>query len=91
MSFINKDSMVLALCHSLLILLICILVSIHYTFADVKKGPIGYTPFGKGRGFPGLGLIKCCQTSTDSEGIEITNCVVCDDTEPPSNCVPAPA
>ena len=32
------------------------------------------------------GTITCCQKETDSEGIEITRCTVCDDTSPPSNC-----
>jgi hypothetical protein len=33
-------------------------------------------------------LIRCCQDETDSKGITITWCVVCDNTAPPSNCGP---
>ena len=34
------------------------------------------------------GLIQCCQTETDSKGVEIKYCTNCDDTVPPSNCGP---
>lgn len=86
---LNKDSMVLALCNSLLILLICNLISPLGVFAESKKGPVGCTPIAGSApssksDIPGE--IRCCQTSTDSEGIEITTCTVCDDTNPPSNC-----
>ena len=31
-------------------------------------------------------VIRCCQTETDSKGIEIKYCTFCDNTAPPSNC-----
>ncbi len=33
-------------------------------------------------------LIKCCQTETDSKGVEIKYCTICNGTDPPSNCGP---
>jgi hypothetical protein len=32
--------------------------------------------------------IYCCQTETDSKGVEIKYCTLCDNTAPPSNCSP---
>ena len=32
--------------------------------------------------------VHCCATETGSDGIEITWCTVCDNTNPPSNCTP---
>jgi hypothetical protein len=83
----SKKTVVLVVIPFLLVMLICSLVSKPVVFADVKKGPVGCTPLSGsalGNGLPGL--IRCCQTTTDSEGIEITLCTVCDDTQPPSHC-----
>jgi len=33
-------------------------------------------------------VITCCQTETDSKGVEIKYCTICDNTAPPSNCYP---
>jgi hypothetical protein len=33
-------------------------------------------------------VITCCQTETDSKGVEIKYCTICDNTAPPSNCGP---
>ena len=33
-------------------------------------------------------LVRCCQTQTDSAGLELTYCTFCDNTNPPSNCSP---
>ena len=32
--------------------------------------------------------ITCCQTFTYSDGVEVTYCAACDNTDPPSNCDP---
>jgi hypothetical protein len=47
--------------------------------AGVTRGPITCQS-----DFPGY--IKCCQTETDDEGLEIKWCTLCDNTNPPSNC-----
>ena len=82
----NKEHVTLALVSFLLVTLICGFASMHIVFADVKKGPIGCTPNKNPGNVAKPGLITCCQTTTDSEGIETTKCTVCDDTQPPSNC-----
>lgn len=82
----KKDAVVLAVIPFLVIMLVCSLVTVPVLFAEVKKGPIGCTPLKNSQYLSGPGLIECCQTTTDSEGIEITKCTVCDDTNPPSNC-----
>jgi hypothetical protein len=33
-------------------------------------------------------VITCCQTETDSKGVEIKYCTICENTSPPSNCEP---
>jgi hypothetical protein len=33
-------------------------------------------------------VITCCQTETDSKGVEIKYCTICENTVPPSNCGP---
>lgn len=33
-------------------------------------------------------FVKCCAVETGSDGIEITYCTMCDNTNPPSNCGP---
>ena len=48
----------------------------------VTKGPIECNLI------PNSDLIQCCQTETDSKGLEIKYCTNCDDTAPPSNCGP---
>ncbi len=48
----------------------------------VAKGPIECNLI------PNSDLIQCCQTETDSKGVEIKYCTNCDDTVPPSNCTP---
>ena len=50
--------------------------------AKVTKGPIECNLI------PNSDLIQCCQTETDSKGVEIKYCTNCDDTAPPSNCGP---
>jgi hypothetical protein len=82
----SKKTVVLVVIPFLLVMLICSLVSKPVVFADVKKGPIGCTPNKNPGNVAKPGLITCCQTTTDSEGIETTKCTVCDDTQPPSNC-----
>jgi hypothetical protein len=83
----SKEAVIVVVISFLAVILICSLVSMPIVFAAVKKGPISCNPVGKGGGAPGgAGLILCCQTTTDSEGIETTKCTTCDDTQPPSNC-----
>ena len=48
----------------------------------VTRGPI------ECNNLPDNDLIKCCQTETDSKGVEITYCTICDNTAPPSDCGP---
>jgi hypothetical protein len=33
-------------------------------------------------------FVNCCAVETGSDGIEITWCTICDNTNPPSNCSP---
>lgn len=82
-----SKAVVLVVASFLLVVLVFSLVSIP-VFARRSNGPITchvpdipYAP-------PLPPQIECCQTVTDSEGIAITYCTLCDDTEPPSNCSP---
>jgi hypothetical protein len=73
----------------LLVTLICSLVSLPIVFALKAIGPQSCTshPNQLGpSGTIGVNLTLCCQSFTDSEGIEVTYCTACDDTNPPSHC-----
>ncbi|HKO64143.1 MAG TPA: hypothetical protein VJU13_02995 [Candidatus Nitrosocosmicus sp.] len=50
--------------------------------SKVTKGPI------ECNNYLDNDLITCCQTETDSKGVEIKYCTNCDNTVPPSNCTP---
>jgi len=56
--------------------------------AKVTKGPIECEKVIDYTTHDYNGQIECCQTETDSKGVEIKYCTVCDDTAPPSNCSP---
>jgi hypothetical protein len=53
-----------------------------YAKSRVTRGPIECNNLADDE------LIRCCQTETDSKGVKITYCTVCDNTAPPSNCTP---
>ncbi|HET7149138.1 MAG TPA: hypothetical protein VFI73_11635, partial [Candidatus Nitrosopolaris sp.] len=74
----------------LTVVVILSLYSIPSVSAKSSKGPIACSPSGLTRGGEGSTIkqVRCCQTSTDSEGITVTYCTYCDDTDPPSNCGP---
>jgi hypothetical protein len=49
---------------------------------SVTRGQMTCTEFGGGNN------VACCQTETGKGGIEIRYCTACDNTNPPSNCLP---
>ena len=69
----SRNAVVLVVISFLLVILIYSSVSMHVVFADITRGPISCVE-GKGP----FGTYACCQKETDSEGIEITWCTVCD-------------
>jgi hypothetical protein len=69
----SKNAVVLVVISFLLVILIYSSVSIHVVFANITRGPINCV-----EGGGPFGTYACCQKETDSEGIEITWCTVCD-------------
>src|SRR6266487_4679631 len=88
-----SKAVVFVLASFLLLVLVCSIYSKPVVLAKpVSKGPITcetvYHPGGSPSA-PSTSLtVECCQTSVDQEGIEITTCTTCDNTNPPSNCSP---
>jgi hypothetical protein len=72
------------------VLAVVLIFGSYVSGVSAKMKPIdGYSCVVIGTSLAGVERVQCCQTFKDSvEGIEITYCTNCDNTKPPSNCLP---